>query len=191
MGETYASPISQPMPKLLSGFEDVDFEELRAAIPFEQHQVHVYGKAYDQPRLTKWYGLVPYTYSGLTNPPDAMPPLVEALRRRCEGVVGLELNSVLANLYRDGADTVGWHADDEAIFGGDPVIASLSFGGTRTFKMRLKTNHETRESFELTHGSLLTMEAGIQHLWEHSVPRTKKPVGPRINVTLRQTIRTV
>lgn len=175
------------MVQLTTNFTDVSFETLRALIPWEQRSVTVYGKIYPQPRLTKWYGLVPYAYSGVTWPPCEMPAELEQLRSRLQERLGVPFNSVLANLYRDGSDAVGWHADDEAIFGGDPEIASLSFGATRTFKLRLNADTKVQQSFELEHGSLLFMGKGVQPAWQHSLPRTKKPVGERINLTFRVT----
>lgn len=162
----------------------MDYSELRQSIGFVQRSVTVYGKVYPQPRLTKWYGLVPYTYSNLTWPACPMPELLAGLRRRVEVLVGKPFNSVLCNLYRDGNDQIHWHADDEAIFGGDPVVASLSFGSTRVFKMKRRDGSE-RVEHHLYDGSLLVMGRGVQKEWLHSVPKTKVAVGERINLTFR------
>jgi alkylated DNA repair dioxygenase AlkB len=162
----------------------VTFEVLRAAIPFEQRSVRVYGVTHPQPRLTKWYGPTPYAYSGLTWEATELPPVVETLRLAVQAATGGRFNSVLCNLYRDGRDTVGWHSDDEALFGRRPEVASLSFGAARVFQMR---NHGTGErlAFSLASGDLLYMGRGVQEVWQHSLPRTAKPVGPRINLTFR------
>ena len=67
-----------------------------------------------------------------------MPDVLQQVKDRVEEQTGLSFNSVLANLYRDGKDSVAWHADDEAQLGKDPVIASVSFGDLRNFEMRQK-----------------------------------------------------
>ncbi|MBN8618629.1 MAG: alpha-ketoglutarate-dependent dioxygenase AlkB, partial [Anaerolineae bacterium] len=94
-------------------------------------------------------------------------------------------NSVLLNLYRDGNDSVGWHSDDEPELGTNPVIASLTLGAARAFQFRHRTNRDLRVNLELTHGSLLIMAGATQHHWHHQVPKTRKPLPPRINLTFR------
>lgn len=171
----------------LLGTIPANMEELRQAIAFEQRHVQVYGKTYPQPRLTKWYGESAYRYSGLTWEPCPMPEPVKALCRAVEVLTGSRYNSVLCNLYRNGSDGVGWHSDDEPVFGEDPDVASLSYGATRTFKVRHKTSKE-QNAFQLSHGSLLYMGAGFQKFWQHCIPTTKKEVGERINLTFRRTV---
>lgn len=163
----------------------IDFDSLHKVIAFEQRQVVVYGKTHPQPRLTKWYGPKAYTYSGLTWNPEALPTDLEWLRKAVELETGGQFNSVLCNLYRDGSDRIHWHSDDEPEFGIEPEVASLSFGAGRTFRMRRKEDHKVTRSFELGNASLLYMPRGTQRGWEHTVPKTTKPVGPRINLTFR------
>jgi alkylated DNA repair dioxygenase AlkB len=157
-------------------------------IPFEQHEVVVFGRRCQQPRLTKWYAPIPYTYSGLTLEPAHMPDLVKEILDMAEYQTGAPINSVLCNLYRDGQDGVGWHADDESLFGPSPEVVSVSFGAERLFKMRLKSDHQVQREFELGNRTLFHMPAGTQELWEHCIPRTKMAVGPRINLTFRQVL---
>ena len=92
-------------------------------------------------------------------------------------------NSVLCNLYRDGSNSVAWHSDKEA-FGG--AVASLSLGATRVFRVRDKTDRSITFDFPLPSGSLLLMKPGCQERTDHCVPKTKRLVGPRINLTFRQ-----
>ena len=165
-------------------FASADYSALRSAIAWHQRSVRVYGKSHPQPRLTCWYGPCAYTYSGLTWPALEMPADVELLRQLCERATGERFDSVLCNLYRDGSDTVGWHADDEPLFGGDPVVASLSFGAARKFAMKRRDGSE-RRNFMLEDGDLLAMGRGVQRDWLHSVPRTRRAVGERINMTFR------
>ena len=165
-------------------YTTLTFDEALDAIAFEQRDVTVFGKTHPQPRLTAWYGPVAYTYSGLTWAPAPMPDPLRGLSERFEEEYGELATTVLANLYRDGSDRMGWHRDDEAIFGGDPWIASISLGETRTFRMRTR-DRSSAHDIELEHGSLLIMPRGIQRLWEHCVPPRKKRPGARINLTFR------
>lgn len=164
---------------------ETSFEAVQAAIAFEHRVVRVWGADHFQPRLTKWYGPLPYRYSGLTWDACELPPLIEQLRRRVEAQTGGRFNSVLCNLYRDGRDTVSWHSDDETHLGPDPEIASLSFGVGRRFQLRHKETGERRE-FTLMDGDLLYMGRGVQRVWQHRVPREGRVVGVRLNLTFRQ-----
>lgn len=97
----------------------------------------------------------------------------------------MPFNSVLANLYRDGRDSNGWHADDEPELGDDPIVASLSFGASRRFLLRSREHPAQRYEWTLAHGSLLVMGRGVQSAYVHSVPKTSRPAGERINLTFR------
>jgi alkylated DNA repair dioxygenase AlkB len=94
-------------------------------------------------------------------------------------------NSVLLNLYRDGNDSMGWHSDDEPELGQNPVIGSLSLGGKRRFRLRHRSEKNLKHQLELTSGSFLLMQGTTQHYWQHHIPKTKRPVPPRINLTFR------
>lgn len=161
------------------------FDGLRAEIRWERHRVRIRGREIDCPRLTGWEGDEAYSYSGLTLRPAPWTPRVAAVRRRIEAVLGERFNSVLANLYRDGADRLGWHADDEPELGPAPVIASASFGAPRRFLLRPKRGGASAP-IVLGPGSLLVMRGATQRHWLHSVPPTRRPVGPRINLTFRR-----
>ena len=93
-------------------------------------------------------------------------------------------NSVLINLYRNGQDSMGWHSDNETVLGKEPVIASLSLGGTRRFQLKHRRSGEL-VSLDLPHGSCLIMQGRCQADWRHQVPKTRKQVAPRINLTFR------
>jgi alkylated DNA repair dioxygenase AlkB len=108
------------------------------------------------------------------------------LLNNIKAVCSTEFTSVLMNLYRNGSDSNGWHSDDEKELGTDPVIASLSLGATRMFHLRHKFDKSQRHKMELTHGSLLLMSGKTQHFWQHQIPKTKKEVAPRINLTFRK-----
>lgn len=97
---------------------------------------------------------------------------------------GARFNSVLANLYRDGNDRMGWHSDDERELGTAPVIASVSLGAARSFRFRAKAGGDAL-AIELAHGSLLRMAGDTQRLYKHELPVRKRVEGPRINLTFR------
>ena len=105
---------------------------------------------------------------------------------RVQAFAGRDFNSVLLNLYRDGRDGMGWHADDEPELGPNPVIASVSLGAVRRFCLRHRRRRGTRLDLALAHGSLLLMSGATQQHWVHSVPKTVAPVGERINLTFRR-----
>ena len=152
--------------------------------PWRADTVVVYGKRYLQPRLTAWYGEASYTYSGLTLRPLPPTPLLDTLRAAVEAVTGGRYNSVLLNYYRDGADSMGMHSDDEPELGPAPAIASLSLGATRTFILRHKLTKRTVK-IDLTDASLLLMAGELQKYWLHGINKTAKPRGARLNLTFR------
>ena len=161
------------------------FDALRAEIRWERHRVRIRGREVDCPRLSGWEGDATYAYSGITLRPAPWTVRVAAVRRRIETATGETFNSMLANLYRDGNDRLGWHADDEPELGPAPVIASASFGAPRRFLLRPKRGGAS-VPIVLEPGSLLVMRGPTQRHWLHSVPPTRRPVGPRINLTFRR-----
>ena len=164
------------------------FNVLREQIPWRQDEIRIFGKTYQQPRLTALYGNngSSYTYSGITMEPEPFTPELLALKSMVEKYAGHTFTTCLLNLYRDGNDSNGWHADDEKELGPNPVIASVSLGQTRTFHLKHRSQKSLRYRMELAHGSLLVMGGPMQHHWQHQVPKTRRPVAPRINLTFRK-----
>lgn len=165
---------------------DAAFAELLATNEWESHELVVFGAKHSEPRLSTWHALdgTSYTYSGLTREARPFTPLLDRLRILCEDVSGARFNAVLVNLYRDGNDAVGWHADDEPENGTEPTIASVSLGATRRFDFRHRESGTT-VSADLEHGSVVVMSGLSQECWMHRIARTKSPVGQRINLTFR------
>lgn len=164
------------------------FHELLNSTPWRQDPITVWGKTHLQPRLTAWYGdkQSSYEYSGLALDPYPWTPTLLAIKRAIEELTQQSYNSVLLNLYRDQHDSVGWHSDDEPELGPSPVIASLSLGDTRRFKLRHKTNPMQKPlTIALSNGSVLLMSGQLQSKWEHAVPKESRLHTPRINLTFR------
>ena len=161
--------------------------ELNAQTPWQQPQVQIYGRQLPVPRLVAWYGdaEASYRYSGLTHQPLLWTPLLTEIRARVVEAVGQPLNGVLLNYYRDGNDSMGWHSDDEAELGANPLVASLNLGGTRRFDLRRKGQSRIEHSLLLNHGSLLVMSGPTQHYWQHQVAKTRSACAPRLNLTFR------
>ena len=168
---------------------DAFFCGLRESLDWREEHILIAGRTVKVPRLVCWYGDpgAQYRYSGVDHRPLPWTELLLSLKARVEAHCGRPFNSVLANLYRDGADAMGWHADREKELGPEPYIASLSFGAERRFDLR---HNRTRKvlSLPLTHGSLLLMGGSLQHRWRHRVPRMPGVNGPRINLTFRAVV---
>lgn len=160
------------------------FCRIKDETPWEERNIILFGKEVPQPRLACWYGDMAYSYSGITLEPRPMTVTLLEIKQRCEDVTSAKFNSVLVNLYRDGQDSMGLHADDEPELGSEPTIASVSFGGERNFRLRHRQTKELHQ-ISLSSGSLLVMSGLSQACWMHDVPKTKKHVEPRINLTFR------
>lgn len=158
--------------------------QLIADTPWRADTVTVYGKQHLQPRLSAAYGDASYTYSGLTIHPLPWTPLLQSIKDAVESASAYKFNSVLLNYYRDERDSMGMHSDDEAALGRNPVVASVSFGATRTFILRHKATRQTLR-LALTDGCLLLMAGALQHHWQHGINKLAQSTGPRVNLTFR------
>lgn len=167
------------------------FDDLRSGIGWETHRIRMFGREVGSPRLSCWIGDAGagYVYSGTRFEPRPWTPTLAALRARLSEACGERFNSVLANLYRDGRDGMGWHSDDEPELGPRPVIASLSLGATRRFSLRHRRDAGQKLTLDLPAGSLLLMRGEAQENYRHALPKTAKAVGERINLTFRRIIR--
>jgi alkylated DNA repair dioxygenase AlkB len=165
---------------------DTLFNSLHQHIEWQQDQIFLYGKWHFIPRFSAFYGNpdITYSYSGIHLMAKPWNNELLMIKKRIEEKSGESFNAVLLNLYRTGNDSMGWHSDDEKELGINPVIGSVSFGSSRVFQLRhLKNKH--RISVPLTNGSFLLMKGKTQHYWEHCIPKTKKIIGSRINLTFR------
>ena len=177
---------------LIDGFfnksaSDYYYQTLLAQTPWREYQMPMYDKVVTAPRMIAWF-------EDAADPKNPVAPELtldlKSIRNRVEAQTQLRFNAVLLNLYRDGKDGVSWHSDKTDKSGIDPVIASVTFGETRLFRLR----HKTRKDIPviespLHHGSFLLMAGTTNSFWEHQVPKTARDIFPRINLTFRQVIR--
>ncbi len=161
--------------------------EIIGTTTWRQDTIKIFGRAVLQPRLTAWMGDsgATYRYSGLLMTPDPWSPAILQVKTAVEAQLGQNFNSALINYYRNGLDSMGWHRDNEPELGPTPVIASLSFGEGRLFKIRHYFDKALTIDLNLEHGDLLVMAGPMQSCWEHSLPKTRKPKQARINITFR------
>lgn len=154
---------------------------------WRQDSIVLFGKRYPLPRLHRWFANSgqSYQWSGLRMVAEQFPEVLDSVRERLTAVANAGFNTALGNLYRGGSDSVGWHSDDEPELGPEPCIASLSLGAERQFFLRRKDNHRERLALTLPHGSLLVMSGGVQRYWQHCIPKARRAVAPRINLTFR------
>lgn len=186
-------PVENGTLQLLPSFYDAFqanslLNQLTVETVWKHEPIMLFGKEVMQPRLTAWYGDsgTAYSYSGIQMNPLPWTPLLAEVKQAIENVSGKQFNSVLLNLYRDGKDSMGWHSDNEPELGRNPFIASLSLGASRRFHLKPRYRKELETiRLDLANGSLLLMGGALQHHWLHQVSKTKKAVGPRINLTFR------
>ncbi len=171
---------------------DALFEELSRTIHWQGASLRMFGREIAMPRQMAWVADddLRYRYSGVDMPPQIWPAELNRLRRQLEHCLQESFNGVLLNHYRDGRDSMGWHADDETELGPAPVIASISLGARRRFHFRPRQPARAGGMrLDLEHGSLLLMQGATQQHWRHQLPKTRQAVGPRINATFRRILR--
>ncbi len=180
------------IPDFLSTLDAEELYQLfMKKIKWTQSEVFVYGKKHLEPRLTAWYGDegAVYSYAKKKLVPEQWFSELVKLKKDVERMIpGTTFNSVLMNLYRDGNDKMGWHADNEKELGLNPVIASLSLGATRFFDLKHKQDSAQKFRYELKSGMLLIMSGKLQENWLHQIPQQRKVHQPRINLTFRKVV---
>ncbi len=186
-GEVYYIKDFLPAERLLDYFD-----KLYNEICWKNDEVLLFGKRITTRRKTAWYGDPGWTYTYSKVSRIALPwtNTLSELRNNIEDTIGESFNACLLNLYHNGHEGVGWHSDDEKELGIHPVIASLSLGAERKFVFKHKGNSEKVEII-LASGSLLIMKGTCQHHWVHSLPKSKKVLNPRINLTFRTILKTI
>lgn len=164
---------------------DYYYRVLLDQTPWQQYQMPMYGKVVAAPRMIAWYQDQEVTAPGSVALEFTQD--LDAIRKRVEAQTTAAFNAVMLNLYRNGADGVSWHSDKTGRTGPDPIIASVTFGQTRIFRMRHKTRRDIPiVEIPLHHGSFLLMAGTTNSYWEHQIPKTSRSLKPRINLTFRQ-----
>ena len=163
------------------------FDLLLKELQWQQESLQIYGKRHRVPRLSALYGAsnVQYTYSGIAHTALPWTSALLEIKNDLEQATQAKFNSVLANLYRNGRDSNGWHADDEPELGSRPIIASVSLGATRDFQFKHRQLAQHSYTQELSSGSLLVMGGAMQAHWLHQLPKRLRVQDPRINLTFR------
>lgn len=164
-------------------------ERLSRELSLKPETYRMFGRDIPSPRLVGWFGDkdASYKYSGVEHLPLAWTPSLSLIREQLQRETGLRFNGVLANLYRDQRDCMGWHSDDEPEVGPsqeDRWVASLSLGQKRSFLIRPKRGGPST-SFSLGEGDLLVMRGRTQCEFEHRLSRSQVEKGSRLNLTFR------
>ena len=174
-------------------FNPIDSDELLtkliSKLPWESMVIKMFGRETKIPRLQCWIGDegCNYKYSGKKLNRQNWTKDLTMIREKIYKEFKIDFNSVLVNYYRDGKDSMGWHSDDEKELGHNPTIASISFGSERDLVFKNKISKETL-SIAQVHGCLILIDGKTQKNWQHSVKKTRKVIGPRINLTFRNII---
>ncbi len=187
IGGLRAEPAPGVWYRLWRGFvadHDELMRELLCELTWEQRSITLFGREVMQPRRIAWQGELPYRYSNQTLQPREVSETVSGVLARVEIACGVEFNHVLLNHYRDGTDSMGWHADNERELGECPAVASISLGAARRFVAKARDAGE-RVDLALGGGDLLLMGGDFQNRYVHAVPKTKRPVGERLSLTFR------
>ena len=175
--------------KRLEERKDLWFKSCLHDLNWETGFIKIFGKTHQIPRLQAWYAdnEIEYTYSGKKLQRHNWNNLLLEIKEKIENITSFKFNSVLANLYRDGNDSMGLHSDDEKELGKKPVIASLSLGETREIYFKHK-NKKLNLIIPQVSGQLIVMHGKTQEYWKHEIKKTKKIKKPRINLTFRNII---
>lgn len=175
--------------KRLEEKKDLWFKSCLHDLNWETGFIKIFGKTHQIPRLQAWYAdnEIEYTYSGKKLQRHNWNNLLLEIKEKIENITSFKFNSVLANLYRDGNDSMGLHSDDEKELGKKPVIASLSLGETRELYFKHK-NKKLNLIIPQVSGQLIVMHGKTQEYWKHEIKKTKKIKKPRINLTFRNII---
>ena len=167
-------------PAWLTG-SDAVFDSLLDGVEFTQRKnIPMYDSVVDEPRLSAWWS----EHGGHPEP----LPLLASIRELLTGRYHRPFDSIGFNLYRDGGDSVAWHGDRHRTVVTDPIVAIVSVGSRRPLKIRPRGGGSSM-SWNVGDGDLFVMGGACQHLWEHAVPKVRRPVGPRLSITYRHDAR--
>lgn len=156
-------------------------------VSWENDVTFMFGKRIVTARKVAWFadGGISYSYSGSTKVAREWTETLSEIRKTVGDLTGEIYNSCLLNLYHHGGEGMGWHSDDEKSIVAGSSIASVSFGADRRFSFKHRKTKEA-VSVVLENGSLLDMRGKTQEAWLHQLPKTKRVLEPRINLTFRK-----
>lgn len=173
---------------------DVLYQKLKNELSWKPDEVRLFGKTHITKRKVVWMGEKgsSYTYSGATRYAEAWTEEVLRLKKICEKTLAehhifTEFNSCLLNYYPSGQEGMGWHSDNESAMGKESIIASVSLGAERRFIFKHKKEGIKKELL-LTSGQMIVMRGSTQEFWLHSLPKSVKVQGGRINLTFRKVL---
>lgn len=171
---------------------DCLFQQLLVEIPWQADEVILFGKKFITNRKMAWFADdgIAYTYSNARKEANSWIPTLLEIKKKVEEFTNEKFNACLLNIYHDGNEGMGWHSDDEKEIVANSTIASVSFGVGRNFRFRHKKTKEMA-SVLLENGSVLLMKNETQQYWQHTLPKSKRVVKPRINLTFRQMIKPI
>lgn len=166
------------LPGWLSG-ADVLFERLADQVPWQAERRPMYDRVVDVPRLLCFYE------EGAQLPDPALDEAREALTAHYRAELGEPFRTAGLCYYRDGRDSVAWHGDTLGRGAtGDTMVAIVSVGAPRALLLRPRAGGASLR-YRVGHGDLLVMGGSCQRTWEHAVPKTRRPTGPRISIQFR------
>jgi alkylated DNA repair dioxygenase AlkB len=171
-------------PGWLAG-SDLIFEELLASARWQQRVSTVYDRTGPEPRLTAGWDTDTTAAERGGAAGEPAPPLLAELAAALSQRYDVAFDRVWVNLYRDGNDSVAWHRDRNHRVMSRPLVATVSLGGRRRFQLRRRGTTRIACTLEPGPGDLVVMGGQCQRDWEHTVPKTRQPVGPRMSVTIR------
>ncbi len=160
--------------------------KLLNTVEWKNDEAIIFGKHIITRRKVAWYADAHYSYTYSNTTKQALLWTTELLQLKelVEQITGEKFNSCLLNLYHNGEEGMAWHSDDEKMLGKNSSIASLSFGAERKFALKHRLTKEAT-SLILENGSLLVMRGETQSHWLHSLPKSKRILTPRVNLTFR------
>jgi alkylated DNA repair dioxygenase AlkB len=159
---------------------DAVFETLQIEVDWRAERRPMYDGVVDVPRLLRWYG------RGEALPHPLLTQARDQLSAHYEPELGEGFVTAGMCLYRDGRDSVAWHGDTLGRSSReDTMVAIVSFGSPRNLMLRPRAGGAESLRFPLGHGDLIVMGGSCQRTWEHAIPKTAKPVGPRVSVQFR------
>lgn len=163
---------------------DIYYQQFLNNIPWQEYQMAMYDKTVTAPRMISWFQALD---NNLPSSIENGPSELQTIQLHIEKETNIHFDAVLLNLYRDGSDSVAWHSDKTKSTNKNMIIASVTFGDTRVFKLRHKfLKDQPIVEIPLNHGTFLLLSGTTNSYWEHQVPKTSKDVLPRINLTFRQ-----